>query len=201
MEQGGLQVPGNLGIGQTQERTIEQTWATFDAVECQLTRMGIPPMESPRCNIPKITADTLTNTPNDQFSRIFSEFSEWYGFVTNLYGRIQAKLLEVENEMSDVETHNRKHLLDTWREQGGAKKDKPTVQQMADFNALHHRYRDLKIQAQELEQQRLILQPRKEQLYRDWKTISRQVEIRGQELERTRIGGNMPARRPYTGTQ
>lgn len=200
MNMGGLRVPGPLGVGQTEEEQIQRTWQTFDEMELMLTRLGIPPLEKPRCTIPKVTANLLTDSQNREFSQIFAEISEWYGFVTSLYGRIQAKLVEIDSELADLEVQNRRKMLKAWKDAGGEKKDKPTVQDLSDHNMMHPRVRALKHEWQQYEQQRLILQPRKEQLYRDWKTVSRQVEVRGQELERNRIGNNMPGRYPTRGT-
>jgi hypothetical protein len=190
----GLSLPTLMGVGHTQEEDIHETWSTFDEMELQLARQGIEPVMQPECEVPRITARLLTDVDNREFSQIFANFGEWYGYVTNLYGRIQAKIVEIDNELHDLEVQNRKYMLDTWRASGGDKKDKPTIQEMSDFNDLHPRVRELKHEWQQWEQQRLILSPRKDQLYRDMKIISRQVEIRGQELERNRMGGNMPSR-------
>ena len=196
MSQGGLHIPGSLGIGRSQEEQIHQSWSTFDEMELLLVRAyGIHPVEQPNCSVPRITASLLTDASNREFSQIYANFGEWYGFITALYGRVQAKIVEIDNEMSDLVVQNRQRLLDAWRQAGGNKRDKPTVQQMSDYNDLQPRVRDLKFEHQKWEQQRLMLQPRKEQLYRDMKIISRQVEIRGQELERNRTGSNMPGRR------
>lgn len=191
---GGLSLPSHMGVGQTQEDQIRQTWSTFDEMELQLTRQGIAPLMKPACGIPRITARLLTDADNREFSQIFSEFGEWYGYISNLYGRIQAKLVEIDTEMSDLEVQNRKFMLDFWKNGGGDRKNKPTIQEMSDYNAMHPRVRELKHEWQQWEQQRLMLQPRKDQLHGDMKIISRQVEIRGQELERNRMGGNMPSR-------
>ncbi len=196
MSQGGLHIPGPLGIGETQEETIQRTWSTFDEMELHLARnYGVHPLEQPRCAIPRITGHLLNDANNREFSQIYANFGEWFGYITSLYGRIQAKIVEINNEMSDLEVHNRKEMLNAWRQTGGVKKDKPTVQEMSDYNALHPRHRELQLDHQRWEQQRLILQPRKEQLKKDSDIVSRQVTIRGQEIERNRLGGNMAGRR------
>lgn len=191
---GGLVTPDTLGLGHTQEESIRQTWSTFDEVELQLTRQGIPPLEQPRCTIPHITAHLLNESNNREFSTIYANFGEWFGYISSFYGRILAKLVEVDNEMNDISVQNRRQLLQAWRAAGGKKTDKPTIQELSDYNELHNRYRELKHERQQWEQQRLILLPRREQLKKDQDIISRQVTIRGQELERHRVGGNMASR-------
>ena len=184
-----------MGVGQSQEQVIHNTWSTFDKVELHLTRMGIEPLEKPACELPHITAHLLTDANNREFSQIYANFGEWFGFVASLYGRIQAKLVEIDNEMTDIVVHNRKEMLQAWKATGGSKKEKPTIQEMSDYNDLHQRYRQLKLERQEYEQERLILLPRREQLKNDKEIISRQVTIRGQEIERHRLGGSMAGRR------
>lgn len=195
MNQGGLHIPGPMGVGRSQEQQIHQTWSTFDEMELLLVRSyGVHPPEQPKSEIPRITARILTDADNREFSQIFANFGEWYGFITALYGRVQALLVEVNNEMSDLEVQNRQAILQAWKKAGGNKKDKPTIVEMSDYNAMQPRVRELKFLFQKWEQQRLMLAPRKEQLYRDMKILSRQVEIRGQEIERNRLGGNMAGR-------
>ena len=191
---GGLNVTGDMGMGQSRQEEIHSAWATFDEMELQITRAGIPPLEKPACTIPHITARLLNDADTREFTQIFSNFGEWYGYITNLHGRIKAKLVEIDNEMDDIVVHNRKAMLEAWRAAGGKKSDKPTIQEMSDYNELYDHYRTLKHERQQGEQQRLMLDPRKEQLYRDMKIVSRQVEIRGQEIERNRMTGNMPGR-------
>jgi hypothetical protein len=178
-------------MGASAEDAIHQWWETFDRMELELQEAGVPPTEVPTSTRPKLTAEILATPNYQQFTEIYSIFGEWFGYIVDYHARVRAKLIEIVNEMNDIEVMMRENMREAAKAPGVKKLSQL---EMSDKIESLPQYRELKRERQKWDQQRIMLDGRLEQTSRDLKIISRQVEIRGQEMERQRIMGNMPRR-------
>ena len=186
---GGLRLPDALGPGEQQEHGVQNVWDTFDEVELEMTRMGFPPIPMPNFGCPELTADLLTTPNASQYTTAYQQMEGWHNYAINTLARMKALQLQIANEMSKIE-----RLV-----KDGAKPTPPakklTVDQLKDMVENHPRYEELKIEDQEWEQKKIILQSHCTRLEKDLKLLSRQVEIRRQDWEGGGGGKGVPSGR------
>lgn len=188
---GGLNLKGMPGIGATAEEDVHNKWSSFESVEAELSYMGFPPVEKPPYSCPNLTPEMLTEATDKQYTAIFVQLGEWYGYVTNVHARIKAILIQIDNELGDLESRLREGTVQASKIEG---RKKPTLQEIADTIKKDPRILELTLQKQHHEQKKLLLQSYVGQLERNLKIVSRQVEIRRQDLEHHQVANNMPTR-------
>jgi hypothetical protein len=189
---GGLNLPRDVGIPETETQSITQRWNTVKLIDARLEALGMHRNDEPDIECPPVTTEALVTTDIREYSTIFSAQLRWYNYVTRLVADVRAVILEVKNAMGDIERHKRKYFREM--DEGKTKKDgKMTVQEMEDDIELDPAYRDLKLHAQQLEQTRIKLDAWGESLDRNLKTVSRQIENRKAEGLAGSREGNMPA--------
>lgn len=181
---GGLSLPTNVGMGQTAEQQVHAQWDTVGQVEAELAMRGFMPMDTPNYPCPVITEEALTTSDSKSYTTTYAQQLSWFNYSSQTLSRIVADLLGVQNEMTLIEARMRKGFR-----LNGAKM---TAQQMADEILLDPRYLELKHREQLLSQHKIELSAYTEGIERGLKVISRQVEIRKQEIEQNRV--NIPGR-------
>lgn len=176
---GGLSLPDDIGISESSAAAIEKRWSTIAKVDERLRLKGIHANDQPDVVCPPVTTAALVTTDINEYTTVFSAQLRWYNYTTRLLADVRAIILEVKNAMSDIEVEKREHFRKL--NEGRAKPDKMDKQEMEDAIELDPQYRDLKLQFQELEQERIKIDAWSESLDRSLKTVSRQIENRKAE--------------------
>jgi len=189
---GGLNLPASLGVSPKEENRITRRWETLEGVVDTLNRWGFSEATAPTTPIPTITPEMLLTPDIQQYTILYSSQLHWYNYSNILRARVTAEILQLENEMDDIGAAIRKQLRDTNKALG--KKDGMSVGAIDDEVTTNDRYRELRIRAQELQQFKLELAARVEELESGMKVISRQVEIRKEEAKGGTNAQNMPGR-------
>jgi hypothetical protein len=187
---GALHLPKDIGLAQSTAQAIENQWNTITTVDARLKAQGIHANDTPNIECPPVTTEALVTTDIKEYTTVFSQQLRWYNYVTRLVADVRAILLQVSNEMDAIEAAKRIHFRQV--NEGKAKSDKMSAGEMEDLILQDPHYRDLKLQKQELEQQRIKLDAWCESLDRNLKTVSRQIENRKAEAN----GGNREANMP-----
>jgi hypothetical protein len=187
----GLFLPDAVGPGQTKEEFIHSKWDTFDEMELILAQAGFAPVEKPIFSQPRLTTEVLTTPDSHRYSEIYLQIEAWHNYAYNYKSRLQALQVGFENEMNEIERDVRTTAMAATR----AKKLSAIA--LKDTVEANPRYGELKIEHQKLEQQRLLMQSHVDSLERDLKLVSRQVEIRRQDIDAGRIGGGVATRGKY----
>jgi hypothetical protein len=187
---GQLHLPKDIGVATSTVREIETRWNTISKVDEWLQQHGFAHNPVPEVVCPIVSAEALMNPDVQQFTVVFSAQLRWYNYVTRLHADVRAVLLQVENEMSDIETAKRIHFRQ--RDEGKKDKDKMAATEMKDLISQDPHYRELRLLQQELQQQNIKLAAWCESLDRNLKTVSRQIENRRAESQNAQREANMP---------
>lgn len=186
---GGLHLPRDVGVPESTAQTIESHWNTVGAVDARLKAVGFHDNDMPNIECPVVTTEMLVTPDVKEYTTIFSAQLRWYNYVTRLLADVRAVILQVKNEMEDIGATKRsgfRHINETKLK---AEKISPT--EMEDLILQDPRYRELRLQHQQLEQQRIKLDAWAESLDRNLKTVSRQIENRRTENLGGSREGNM----------
>jgi hypothetical protein len=192
---GGLQLPPTVGPGFEIESQIEASWNTFEDMELALSQMGFPPVEKPNFNIPQLTPEVLTSPDSKKYTEIYWQIEAWHTYAFNTMARIKAILVQIVNEQNKIERVIRKE--EAQPNADGSSKPKQTKTQLDDLIANTPRYEELTYEKQKLDQQKQLMQSYVDSLDRDLKLVSRQVEIRRQDIDHGRRATNLPGHGNY----
>ena len=189
---GGLTLPVSIGISEKEESAAAHRWDTLEGVIETMNSWGFKEAETPKVEMPIISADMLLTPDTKEYATMFSSVLYWYNFSNKIKARVLAEMLQLENEMSDIGAETRKRLR---RENEQRKKeDKLGTQAIEDEIETNLRHRELKIRAQGLKQMKYELDAQCEELERSLRLVSRNIEMRKEEMGQGRVGENMPGR-------
>ena len=202
MTQGGLAIDGPVGAGIQVEQEVHDLWNTFDAVECHLIKLGVQPVEKPNYPRPRLAPGLLESGSARDISDLQIKYGAWHSYIANLLGRVRALNTQVANEMTILTIRLKKDMVQNAL---ANKQRKPSDKQLEVDSKLDPRYQELMLQKQKLEQQIQLLEPHNNDLGRELRIVSRQVELRRQELEhlnpttgnRQPVGTHVPGRMNY----
>ncbi len=187
---GGLHLPKDVGLSDTEAQTIYNRWNTVEEVNARLKAFGIHDNQEPQIECPRVTAEELVNPDIKRYTIVYAAQLQWYNYAVRLHADIKAVLLGVQNEMSDIESAKRIHFRSV--DEGKKDKDKMSATEMKDLINVDPRYRELRLQEQHFSQQNLKMSAWVESLDRNLKVVSRQIENRKAEAAGGVREGNMP---------
>lgn len=187
---GGLSLPTNMGMSPKEEEVVSHRWDTLEKVIDTLGSWGFREAVSPDIEYPTVTADMLLTQDIKDYTTMFTSFLRWFNYSNKMKARVIAELLQLENEMNDIAAETRKRLR---RENEGRKKPLG-VKDIEDEIDTNLRHRELKIRAQSMKQMKIEMDAQCEELERSLRVISRNIEVRKEELGDGRKAENMPGR-------
>lgn len=187
-----LQLPRTLpmGPGQEAKKTISQKWDTIDDQLEEMHAKGFVSRDPPPEACPELTSAMLTTTDSQSYSDTFARLNAWFGYVSEVYAEVQARVLQYENIKDILEAEGRRIN----RELNQSETKKPTVQELADRLLLNPEYQEVMILLQRYKQSKMLFAAKVDSIERSLKTVSRQIEVRKLDQENTRVGSNLPSR-------
>ncbi len=190
----GLHLPtGALGVPASEQKSIHEQWNTLDEVEAEIASKGLVAVDRPSFDYPgPVTPAQLTTTLNKDYSELYAYHLGWYNFVSITLARVKAMLLQLDNEMTDIETRIRKELKEKNRRI--AKEERFNEKDITDATNQDQRYRELTLQKQRFDQKKIEYDAYLDCMDRNLRVISRQVEIRRIEMEAGGTSNAMPHR-------
>lgn len=202
-----LRIPENLGgVGASTEQAIHQDWDTYSSVVRELEmKYGFPAPKEPDFNAPTLSVEDLTEAQGREYTEKYLHFTSWFNYTSQVVAYHQAKLLQLENEMKQIEAKMREGMRErSSRTTKGGEKKPPPLAEMADIIRLDPRYTELGQQRQWHEQVLYISRTNAAAYESSVKLISRQIEIKRMEFEQAsrennlngRQGGARPLRTP-----
>lgn len=189
---GGLQLPKDVGIGESVAKATEAAWSTIERVNARMTARGLDSNPDPDIECPIVTAEALLTPDITKYTTVYAAQLRWYNYVVVLLADVRAILLEVENAMEDLAAQRRIEFKERNKQVGKKSDDWMSEQEMKDRILQDPTYKNLKQQQQLLEQERIKLDAKSDMLERNLKTISRQIENRKAEAAGGQREGNMP---------
>lgn len=189
---GGLQLPKDVGVSETDAAAIANEWNTAPFVDAKLKAQGIHPNVEPDIVYMPVTADQLLAPDIKSYTVTFTTHLRWYNYVVRLQAEIRSDLLQVNNQMKEIA---RKKRVD-FRELNKtlSKADKMSATEMDDMIGGDPTYRSLSILRQELMQADMKVSAWGEETENNRNTVSRQIENRKAEGKGGSNETNMPAR-------
>lgn len=188
--QTGLQLPKDVGVSQTTADAVAAEWDTLPYVDSRLKDSGMQPNKEPDIEYLPVTAEQLMVPDVKQYTATYASHLRWYNYVVRMLADIRAELLQVQNQKGDIERVKRAGFRVI--NEGRKKTDRMSVQEMADIIEEDPTYHILKIREQELEQLKLKVTAWSEEMDRNLKTVSRQIENRRTEVQGGNRENNMP---------
>jgi hypothetical protein len=198
---GGLKLGGMVsGVGESEAEQIHQEWASYPAVEKYLeTHLALVKPSEPEFACPVLRAEDLTTNDNKAYTEIYAQRVAWFGFLSERKAEHDAIVLEIEAEMTFIETRIRNQQRKNSKKVTRSGETKaPPVQEMEDVINSDTRHIELQ---QKLVFHRQVLKrlnARVESLDREIRLTSRQVEIRRQDFDNAGRGGGT-VRQPSQG--
>lgn len=191
---GGLRLPSSLGVGASVQREVHEQWTTLPSIQEELGGHGFTPLPAPTFAYPgTVSPEQLTNQNNTLYSTLYAEHLAWYNYTAEIVALIRATLVELENEMDDIASRIRRDEREKNKRQT-VRDNRLSGDDIRDLILQEPRYRSLLQDKQRYDQKKLLMEAKLDAMDRNLRVLSRQVEIRKTELERTQTGSNMPGR-------
>lgn len=195
---GGLQLPYNVGVSETEKRELYDKWSTFDAVRDSLKAKGFMNPPQPEFECPNIRPEHLLTSNSQEYSTTYAHLLAWLSYTSPILAEVRGQLIQAENQMTIIASKVKKQLRQKNKGLGLRDPDRVAENALDDEIMQDADYQYWMLEAQKWKQQRLVVEAFVENIDRSLKVVSRQVEIRKQEFESTRTDANMPSR-GYTG--
>lgn len=197
-----LNLPENLpiGVGEAEKAAIKSTWSTADTEHAKFGAAGFLPHAQPKSACPELTVDLLTTKSYSDYTQAYVELLSWFSYASEILARIESHVLELKNMRDILAAQTRRNSRAT----AAPGEKRPTAQEQDDRLLLSVEYQEVLRELQRYEQARLLYKARVDGIETSLRVISRQVEIRRQEIEGTGSRQNNPpqggyGRRPWSG--
>jgi hypothetical protein len=189
----GLNVPRDVtgALGAEEEQQLHEMWDTADDVEVDLQRDGVMLLCKPECPMPYVNAYVLTEAADREFEIIFAQVGEWFGYLSNLLARTKVRQIQAETEEDELKRKMRRRLYTHYEAKA---QKRPAAKELEDSVEDNDRACALRQEAQYYRQRAIELSSLVDKFERDWKTVSREVEIRKLVIEATVRGSNIGSR-------
>ncbi len=196
----GLSLNGPItGVGESVAQEIEQEWESFpDVMQYLEEKLALVPAREPEFALPPLKVEDLTTPDSKAYTEAYAQRVAWFGFFLEHKAKHDAIVLELEAKMSVIETRIRTDMRKNNKrvtKDGSAKE--PSTAAMEDAVNGDPHYLDLKKKLVTHKQALKLLNARCENLDREIKLTSRQVEIRRQEFDNSTrspsLRGQLPA--------
>ena len=176
----GLEVPQDVGISQTEAQEINSVWDTYDAMNEWLASLGFTQEQRPPYPFPELTEDDYVNVEGDDYSRLMLRVDKWFAYAKGTRSQLKGRLLAVMDEMDIIAVDYRQQVRQQY---AGTKAKKPTVEESKDNIKSIGRYRELMLYEQNLNISIDSIDSKIASLERFSKGLSRQITLRGQEVD------------------
>lgn len=189
----GLRLPSTIaGVGETAQEEIHTQWSTYEWAKEFLERQyGLVPPQEPNWAPPELTLKDLTESIGKDYTEKYMQITGWFGYLAEVKSRVNAQILELDNEMKQIEASMRENMraMSSKTTKSGEPKA-PPAQEMEDKIRLDPRYKELGVKKQGFEQMATMLTSRINKHEYEIKLMSRQVEIKRTEFDHaSREGG------------
>jgi len=178
---GGLQIPQGLGVEGTKLAELKNTFTTNVEVEQYLRQLGIHDQMQPNFELPMVTVEVLTTTNSSEYTSLYARQLAWYNYLTPLLANVTVRLLQAKNILDVVEAEIKEGI--SKENKILPKGDKMTVSEINTKVTIHPSYQDALLEVQKMTQYKARINAMAEVAERNMTVISRQVEIRRQEIE------------------
>lgn len=193
----GLNIPaGAAGISDTQQQNINQYWDNYGSLVASLQQMGFNPLTKPDGDFPHVTPADYANVEGDQYTQIMAMVDVWFVYAKDARSWIEARVIGLKEELKDTERELKRSMKSQYA--NVPKKDQPNETTIKEEAQSYWRCREIRKELSQLEGAKGIIEARIDGCERLSAGLSRQVTIRGQNIDlggRTGPRQHMPIRR------
>lgn len=192
-----IRIPRTLPIGAGEEKTtaIRQHWDTIAGVESEIAEKGLADHARPNEVCPELTAAILTGPDSKQYTEVYVLLNSWFSYMGELLAQVKARVVQYQNMQSILEAQTRKAAKEI-ATSAGVKK--PSEAELNERLLLNPEYLEVTHELQKYQQAKIVLDAKVDNIERSLRLISRQVEIRRQDIEQQRTGAGLPGRNRFS---
>ena len=172
--QGGLQIEFHVGVSSDKYDAIVRKWDTLGAVKKGLEDMGINDANRP----PKITASKLTTPNGVEYQEMHNRYLGWFTFLSPIQASIKSEILGFKGAAVELKAA----IKQDYRARG----DKVSESELESDLQLNVQYNHVLVELNKLQQMKLLVDDEIERVERQLALISRQVELRREEFDKTK---------------
>lgn len=177
----GLELQGNLGLGDHTLNEIHHVWDTIEAVRINMMKMGFMPAQRPIYGCPRIDPKMLASAPPEVYATTYAQNIHWLSYASDNLAVVEGTLLQCKNEMELIENQ----IYKTTCSLAAANQEKkPSDKAIERGVMVDPRWQELLHIQQEMRQSKHFLESAKETCERNLAVLSRFVEFRKMELDR-----------------
>lgn len=181
---GGLNISASVGIANSKLQEIVNKFRTLggpNGIEADMKSKGPAEFSKPGTAPMEITPEMLSTTNPNELTRALAENNAWLNYYSPMMATVEAGLAESENILKLVEAQIRKDMLATNKTMG--KGEKFTAEEIDNEVLTNPTYQECLLEVQKMKQYRFQIEGYINIANRNVRTVSRQVTLRGQELE------------------
>jgi len=183
---GGLTVDGDPGLAASQTQSIHTTWDSYDQVSAVLAQMGFPPVQGPPFPRPVLSEQDYVHIEGDDYARTSFKVTKWLEYASIRAAEMRGRLLGVANELSDLTVEHINSLRQAYK---NSQEKKPSEAELKERVKLLQRYKELKQAEMNLTIVIDRLEIEVETFTKYGQGLSRQLTMRGQDIELGGKGG------------
>jgi hypothetical protein len=178
---GGFVVDKSIGISQAKLEEIVTKFRTLAHVEADMRVKGPAEYSKPTFQPSEVTPETLATENPAEYTRIFAEQLAWLNYFSPMMGKVEAACTENENILKLVDAQIRKDMIAMNKTlTKGEKFSEPEIDAEVLTNPT---YQDCLLEVQKMRQYRYQVDAWINISNRNIRVVSRQVSLRGQEIE------------------
>lgn len=178
---GGFVVDKSIGISQSKLQEIVNKFRTLSSIEVEMKLKGPGEFAKPSSAPMEITANMLATENSVELTRALAENNAWLNHYSPMMALIEAGFTENENILTLVEAQIRKDMLEANKTLG--KGEKFTAEEIDAEVLTNPTYQDCLLEVQKMKQYRFQVEAWINIANRNIRVVSRQISLRGQELE------------------
>lgn len=190
----GLDV-GEVTVSDHEQDSVTEDWRdVFGKAQQSLDISGFTEIESePACPFPEVTPAHYANLEGEAYTDIMAAVDYWFGRAHERKGWIEAELLCREAEFKDIVRELKKAIRRNAKTVAAKKSDMPSETEIKEEAESYQYPRELHQRITELSAMKKVVDSRIGSLERFAHGLSRQVTLRGQNIE---VGGQQHRRGP-----
>lgn len=186
----GLVIPGSIGIPDTRQQSIEEYWDVENSSYEKLAMMGFDELPKPPCDFPQITVQDYENIEGEQYTQLMAMVDIWFVYAKDKQAWLEGRIIGREEELKDLEREIKRNKRQEY--DGVPKKNQPSETELKEEAQSYPRCREIRRELAELRHVEKVIKARIDGCERLASGLSRQVTLRGQNID---LGGRVGGRR------
>lgn len=191
------QEPKDYNPGQVNDETqrLAGFWdKVHDEAEFEIHHMGFPRLPQPQFTCPPLDPKALSNMDLIQYGETHMRYVAWLNYSENVLAYVKSMLIGVKRQIDELHTRLKVSFRQTKNPETNRPFSADDARSLAEENP---RYLELLRDQTKLESMKLLMESHVDSYEKICSVISRHIELRKLDIERTGTGHNLPGRGMY----